>query len=500
MKTRNLFMYVVVAIVFIATSCEKDSDGDPKLDPIVIDSVIDNPITDADTIFADLTVEESKTYIEDQGVQMLDDMKALEDEPAIQTNITLAQLLNTSVPIGGAENAKIHPSESLIFAPVYATANYKQTGLKGLAKLVEVNPAGDPNSFQEVFDENIGIYKWNSVTDEWDYTATGDKIVLLFPSEENGTTNNASYTVSYTGYTGPNPIKDSPDSEYTGDLPQNFSAKLVVDAIEVSAYLLDIVYNSDGYPTSITTSLSLGEYVLSAMAANEDNKAFKTVESFKKGSEILLQFGLEAKGDWSQENIDANYSEETKYYYGYYDEETWEWVEVEVGENDEYTYSETDVEFDLHKVVTGGNASFQVLNLKVVGNIDAEKLGDKMKEIDATYDWETQEEAAVAAQVTAVNEFVSLTLRFADNNQIIAMVEAYPTSEENIYYNYVYNENTGIWEEIQYTETEYYMDLRFVFVDGSKVDSETYFDDTFSDLKKSFQDYQKELEDTYGFE
>jgi hypothetical protein len=476
MKTRNLFTYAVIAFAFIATSCDDKNSGD------------DNGG------FSPIPVEQHKTNIEDAGFEMLDEMKDMENEPAIQTNINLVRLLDTSDPITARANTKIHPSKSLVFTSVYATANYKETGIKGLVKTIMVNPAEDPDTFQEIYDELVGVYEWNPEYEEWSYTQTGNKIVLKFPSEENGTTNNASYTVSYTGYFGTNPINPE---DYAGDLPQNVSAFLAVDGTEISAYLLDIVYNSEGYPTSIETSLSMGEYVWSAKVSNANNVAFDTELAFTNGSKILLKFTLDAAGNWSKDNIDANYSEETKYYYGYYDEETWMYVEVEVGENDNWTYYETESEFDIHKVVTKGNASFQVMNLKVVGKIDAENLGEKLKEIDATYDWETQGESAVEEQIKVVNEYVNLSLRYADSDDIIALVEAYPVSEEYTWENWVYNEATQEYDKIEVTETDYWMDLRFVFADDSRVDFETYFDDTFSDLIDSVGEWADELENTY---
>ena len=476
MKTRKLFMYGMVAFAFLTTSCEEKNSGD------------DNGG------FSPIPVEQHKTNIEDAGFEMLDELKAMENEPAIQTNITLVNLLNTSDPYANRVNSRVHPSQSLAFASVYATANYEKTGMKGVMKSIMVNPADDPDTFQEFYDELVGVYEWNSEYEEWSYTQTGSKIVLKFPSEENGTSNNASYTVSYTGYFGTNPIEE----EYAGDLPQNVSAILAVDGAEISAYLLDIVYNSNGYPTSIETSLSMGEYKWSAKVSNTNNMAFDTELAFTNGSKILLKFALDAAGNWSQENIDANYSEETKYYYSYYDEETWQWIEVEVGENDNWTYYYTDTEFDVHKVVTSGNASFQAMNLKVVGKIDAEKLGDKIKEIDTLYNWETQGELAVAEQVKVVNEYVNLSLRYADSDDVIALVEAYPVSEEYTYENWVYNETTQQYDKIEVTETKYSMDFRFIFADDSKVDFETYFDDTFSDLINSLEDWGDELEETYG--
>jgi len=103
----------------------------------------------------------------------------------------------------------------------------------------------------------------------------------------------------------------------------------------------------------------------------------------------------------------------------------------------------------------------------------------------------------VAAQVEAINQNVSLSLRYAESNEIIALVEAYPVSEEYTYQEYWYN---GEWHEtpITVTETNYCFDMRFVFADGSKVDAETYFGEGFEDVIDEFEAYLDELENTYG--
>lgn len=474
MKTKQLFSLGLMALAIFAISCDKKETEDVN--------------------YSTLPVEQHKTNIESTGQDMFDEMKAMEEEPAMQTNLNLVSLINTADPFDavGVNLKKAQIERAIAFAPVYATANYEKTGVNGILKSMQYNPTEDPESFQEAYDMLVGVYEWNFELEDWTYTETGDKIVFLFPSEETGTTNNASYTISYTGYTGPNPIDD-----YDGDLPQSVSAELKVDNVSLSTLSAEMAYTTEGYPTSIEVIFTLGAFEWYMMAANTNNTAFATEYSFKHNDNILLKFMLDASGNWTKENIEDNYIEETHYYLDYYDETTQQWIWQEVSANDAWNYSETESEFNIHKVITNGNASFQVMDLKIAGAIDLESFGDKMKEIDNTYDWDTQEEQIINEQVKAINKYVSLSLRYAETDEVIAVVEAYPVSETNTYESYYYD---GTWHEtpMTVTETDYWFDMRFVFADGSKVDAATYFDDVFEDLIADIEDYMNDLEDTYG--
>ncbi|MFA6403940.1 MAG: hypothetical protein WCX31_20265 [Salinivirgaceae bacterium] len=467
---KKLIFYLFIGTVFFAVSCTEKDPAD-------------------DNTFSTKSVEENKQSIETSGIEMINEMQDMEQEPAIQANIAMVTFMETSDPFEGNSglNKKVVLSRTIAFAPVFASANYSETGVEGMLKSIQVNPAvGDPETIQELYDLLVGVYSWNAATETWDYSDTGTIIKFEFPSTQDGTVNDATYTVSYTGYTGPNPIDD-----YTGDLPQNVTAELKVDDNTKMSFVVDIEYNTNGYPTSIESTLTIGEWVWYAMASNTNNAAFATEFSFKHATKILLRLTLDAAGNWSKENIEANttYYKETWYEIGGY----WYWEEVEVSKDEPYDYSNTDI----HKVINSGNASFQAMNLKIVGSIDVLNFGNEMNRIDETYDWETQEEQIVAAQVVAINKYVSLSLRYADNNAIIALVEAFPVSEDYTYQEYWYD---GTWHETQrtVTETDYWFDMRFVFADGSKVDAETYFGEGFEDVIDEFETYLEELENTYG--
>jgi hypothetical protein len=485
---KKLFFYLLAGTLFFALSCsKKDPIPDAPTDPIIDQA--------ADTVFSKLSVEENKKVIENSGYQMLDEMNLMEQEPAMQANIAMVTFMGTSDPFEGNSglNKKIILPNTIAFAPVFASANYNGSNVKGMLKSIQVNPADDPETIQEAYDLLVGVYTWNATAEAWDYVATGSIIKFVFPSTQDATVNNATYTVSYTGYSGPNPIED-----YNGDLPQNVTTELKVDGTLVMSFVVDVVYNSNGYPTKIESTLTMGQWVWYAMASNTNNAAFATEFSFKHANKILLRFTLDAAGNWSKENIDANYNEETKYYKSVWNENIGQYQYIEVSENEYYDWSETNTQFDIHKVITNGNAAFQVMNVIMAGSIDVLNFGTVMKQIDETYDWETQEEQAIAAEVVAINENISLNLYKADSNLIVAMIEAYPVSEDYSYETWVYNPVTQQYELVSITQTDHYINFRFVFADGSKVDAETYFGEGFEDVIDEFDAYLDELETSYG--
>ncbi len=463
---KKLLYSAVIATLVIFSSCDKNDSGD-------------------DNTFSVLTDEQNKENIEESGQELLTEMQILENEPAIETNAALVSFLDRSDPFE-EEGQMIILQKTIAFSSVYASSEIEKQGTDGLMKSMLINPTEEPETIQEVYDDIVGVYSWNSTLIDWDYVKTGDKIVFEFPATENGTTNNASYTVSYSGYTGTNPIED-----YDGDLPQNVIAELAVDNTTISKLTVDATYDSNGYPNSISTDFSIGQFVISASISNNNTSA-STKFSFTHADKILLKLELSAKGNWTETNIENN----TKYYKELYNNGNWEYIEITKEEYDsnfeDYTYEEVDV----HKVVEQGNASFQLLNLKIVGDINTRDFGEKVIEIEDLY--KDQEELEVNAIAEAMNEYINLSLRYADNNHIIAMVEAYPVSKEDTYTNWVYNEVTQTYDTYEVTETYYDIELRFVFADGSPVDFETYFGDDLEDLFTDLEEYLDELDTTYG--
>ena len=172
MKTKKILAFWLLAFAVVATSCDKNEEND-------------------NDDFSPIPVAEHKTNIENAGFDLFDEMKLMEQEPAMQANISLGLLLDSSAPfakIGTSTQGQL--ANVIAFAPVYATRNYKSDGLDAMLKTFQINPAEVRETIQAMYDAIIGVYEWNETTQSWDSIQGADNIPCLFPSEVDGTRNN----------------------------------------------------------------------------------------------------------------------------------------------------------------------------------------------------------------------------------------------------------------------------------------------------------------------
>lgn len=459
MKNVRLIVFAVVALSLSVSSCKKDT---PEPEPT----------------FTKLTVEENKGIIEDAGIAMIDEMRDMENTSFKEVLDAFMYFADESDPFENNSAMEYAAHENELGVDVLkSVAAYDQTGMKGIMKTL-IAQSDEPETIQDAYDNMVGVYSWNKSNEQWDFSSTGNIIEFLFPSKKNGTQNNASYAIVYEGVTISNPLIED---DYDGDYPKHIAYTLKVDGNTVSSYELNMEYNSDANPIKIENKFVMEEYEFSSTVTNSDDKKASAEFTCKHNDDILISAKLAANGDWSTDNIEDN----TKYYVSEFDE-NWNWVEVEVSEDDYYEYSE----IEIHKVIENGNASFQMKNIKVTGDIDVAKLGTELKKIDEEYDWDTEEEEIVNAETELLNNCMNLTLINTDRNEIIAVCEVYVVEDTYSWYD---------WNGNEQIETDYYSGFRFVFADGSKIDAETYFEEGFDDLLDELEDYFNDLEDSFDY-
>jgi hypothetical protein len=451
---RNIKLLLIIAIVLVASSCKKDEVDEPK--------------------FSALSVEDNKKNIEKAGYDIMDEMENMEDLEMIEVVEAFVSFAEESDPFEANEELYTSYENELGVSMLKSVSDYSNTGVKGI-KNAMVAYDDDPETIQEMFDLLAGVYEWNSDYEEWNYSPKDGIIELKFPSTEYGRTNNASYIVTYEGVE----ISNSPiDEDYTGDFPKHVTYKLDVDEVTMSNCDAKFAYDNDGYPNSADITLDIESYQFKIASSNANNKKGSVEFSCKSGSSVIAMLKMQMNGNWTEENIEKN----TRYYIDYWDGEEWIWVEEEVGKDDDYDYTET----DYHKVIVNGNASVQLMNIKVTGNIDIEKLVDGMDEIDDRYDSEEYDyEDTLEEEADLLNRCMDLTLINVDRNEIMAKCEAYVAKYDG----------DGDYDYYQ----DYYTSMRFVFADGSKIDVETYFEDGFDDLLDDLDDYVEDLDDDYGY-
>ena len=288
-----------------------------------------------------------------------------------------------------------------------------------------------------------GTYTFNSTKRTWNYAA-GSEIKIVFPSTENGTANNVTFRVYDFQYE-VGPFSWTPD--YAGELPKQIKSELKVDNNVVLSYALEISY-SDKMPNKVKATLEMPPFQFTSEVSNSGNSEAAASFSWKKNTITLLMMSMNATGNWAASNLSG----------------------------DDLTPGD---------IIKYGNVTFQIMNLKIAGKVDVLAIDNAMNALPKTL----TEEQQIKEECAIINKNASLYLCYADNNQTIAKVIAYPVQETDTYYDW--------YEQREVTEIYWEVGMRFKFKDESTVDMETYFEKGFDDLLKQVKDYMTYLQTKY---
>ncbi|HYC87309.1 MAG TPA: hypothetical protein VEB86_18885 [Chryseosolibacter sp.] len=431
-KLIALFFGAIVMTSPVLTSCDKDDSEDVR------------PKVEIPTEFSELTVEQNKENLEDNGIALVGKMTSLKDAPGINTTASLNHFLSIAdVPEGGRAATNNKAVKMMILLSRFGIGNAKASDvLKGFRAREE-----EPQTPQEVFNEYKGTYTFNHTTQQWDYAAGGDAIIFKFPSTENGTTNNAELSIY--GYTTQAVVNDA--AEYDGDVPTALKADLSVNGTKQIEYSWAASYKNNGEPTSIVTTLKIGTFLFAFEVKNTTSEIGINYSLTENGTN-LLSFGAGASGNFNSDNI-----------------------------------GDSEAAAD---VVTSSSAYFQIMNIKFAGEVQVKTLEDALDAADTI-----EEEAA------AYNAGTTFVVFYADSKEKIADLEFYGTTvtEE---YDFCFDQNgDGIESEDEcehYTDTYEKIDVRLVFADQSKTDLETYTDVGFEEFEAELDEFTASLEEDFG--
>jgi hypothetical protein len=394
------------------------------------------------------TPEQNKTNLQQTG---LDAMKAMDDAKnltSLDNTVYFTDLLNKANPF---EETK--PSAILPFNVLYALRSFEKTGDQELvySSLRQAKSLENDTTVEMAFNDLKGTYEWNAVSQKWDKSA-GDALVLKFPSNENKTTNNASYEVEYTPYTG-----TVYNDDLVGNTPKKLVAKLTVDAKTIVQFNFDADYNADGIPSLLLANLKVESY-------NFNTKLVLTSPlvsynyAFTHNGNNIISMGTSLTGNFTKAHLES------------------------LNEN---TVSKVE---DINKIATGMNAYIQVMDVKLEGNgnvngmvsdIIAQGGSDKLD----------GDEKAIS---DILNKNLVLKAFYVTNGVKIAHSEFYVDKYTNTY---------TVWEngqEVTKTEEGEDVNIRLVFDDASKADLETYFGTGFEKLSDEFTQFIKDMESRYG--
>jgi hypothetical protein len=433
---KNLRKFSVLILSGLLLACGSDDDATEPTKPIE---------PEFPTEYSEKSVEENKGQLEDNGIALVNKVTTLKSSSGIQTSIAFSNHLDGSTLPDNLSDGRASSSKTLGFMQLLASFGRGNSSFGKLASGARTT-AVEFESFQQYYNDLIGVYVYNKANNSWSYTKTGTKIVFQFPSTENGTSNNAEYVIyDYKGTTisGGGGIGDD---DYTGDYPTALKIDLTIDGNKKVEYSLATSYDSKGTPTSLTISIVIDSYQFLYELVNTKTEA-KLDYTLRESGNVLFAFGARGKGSFEVDNVEG--SEE------------------------------------VDDVITDGSAYFQIMNIKFSGEIDTKSLYTELDNADTK-----EEEAAIW------NKYYKLIVFYDDTKKKIADSEFYVVTGEETYCEWVPEDLDGNgqiewWEETceEHSRETKELDVRIVFADGSKSDLATYTDVGFSDLEDELNEF-----------
>lgn len=427
---KKLLFVVMLAVTFF--SCKKDDEDSSQLDPKNFE-------------YTDKTDAQMKADLENNSTTMMNEMKGLGDEPAVQATANLFGLLSSSESQSSGIEAAIIKNNAL-------------SALKGLNQTNNLNSVFTALrdyqtgiSLEMAYKLYAGTYSYNFTTKELDRTP-GDVLVIKFPASQEAVTSqslNGSLTLfAPEVQKGTFAVGDQTLSE----LPSKIKVALAVDGTVVMTYLFTASYTSEGFPTSVTSTLTLGTYEFKT-AWSYQVSSVSLNYSMKHGSTTLVDVGWELKGNFDKTNMDKL-------------------------QNDQIT--------NPTEVLTEANAHFQFVGIKIAGFVDFKDMYTQMTAAENMFESKqiTRDQYA-EKQVEIMNKDMALVLAYADN-KVIAKVEAFSKNVQE------YNWQTQTYETVKQP------DMQFKFKTGSPVAIETYVTQNFADLVNEFRSFLESLQGGMG--
>mgnify|MGYP000920201460 CR=1 FL=1 len=421
----NKFKFALMALAGFAflTACEEEEDNN-------------------DINFAPYTVEQNKANLEEQGLKMIDEGKAMQEMQTWGVAESMVHFMDIDDP----EEFR-NTSGKYLLQPILIGAAVRKNNVSFVGKQLK-SMLDEPETLAEMWDEITGIYTWNNETQEWDTEDTGDEVIFHFPSTENGTTNNAEFKIyDFDLYTGTFAYEDEVE-----ELPVKLVAELKVDNNELMSFLYQTNIDNQGYVTRIELTFTVENYTWSTIATYTPHSKGTFEESFKKGNEVLIGAYLSAEGSFNSENVEVAIDEEVP-------------------------------EDILDKL----NAKLQVMNIAMEGMVNVDPLASAMRQ----YENEENDETVIKGYVAALNAHTSLYIKYVDLNQVIAYVQFKAIKEVDTWTEWEYNYETNSWYEVTVTEEYWDMMPQFKFADGSLMDADLFFE-------TGFEDFEDEMEEWLG--
>ncbi len=393
-------------------------------------------------VFSDLTTEQHKAKLEEEGIIFAKNMEAVAD-------LQMFDVVDAFLSFQEQENANVNPALAFGLDQVSALRNGPKTAvsLKSLAL--------EKGSVSSEFEAKSGIYTWDGTG--FVYSPKAGEITYIFPVGEK----QVDATISITNFNVQTAATQN-DPEFETELPLSVNMSVKLGETELCSYAFTGEWYENDTPKLLKEVITLEGFNFTHELSN--NKATLSMgSSFKYNETVIVANNLTIEG-----NVD--YSELM--------------ATIEAANSPEDAMGQD--------ILTKANAWFQVGNVKAEGIVNVKGI---MEGMEAGMQTVESEEALMALLVELANVNAQLYVRYADSNEIIAKSEFFLNTYEDE--RYTYNESTQSYELGMETVTE--PDMRMIFADKSAVESD-FFQTGFGDMITEIDALISRIEANFGEE
>jgi len=409
MKKINFLLLLALSALLVNYSCNNENGNENENLP--------------EETVSDLTPEEHKQNLQDEAIAFIDDMDPIRDADAIDVLIHFVEIAEDG---NGLKSTQL---ENVIIGQVIQMKDKPANAVHFKSGLAE----DGPDSFSEMFDEIKGEYTYNAIDKNWTKEEHDTEMIVHFPASADAAANNAEFRIYDFTYE----LASRQDIEgFTLELINSLKMDLKVDGSSVMSFVFSGEYYDDTTPKLITEVLTIGSYSWEHSINFTDKTKLLANTSMKNGDNAIWSAAIESEGNFDYDNIKENITDE---------------------EGDEH---------NIPNIFSNAKASFTIENIMAEAEItNFSNLIDGIDEAEAIED----EEASYNTLAEVLNENVSVVIKYAEQNEVIATGEFYAFSDQE--YNY--------WTEQD--ETYYDISFRMIFSDDSYMD-DSYFENGFSGL------------------
>lgn len=234
-----------------------------------------------------LTIEEGKKELEDNTLELLDKVENFKNNNALNEIVELAEYLSsesalksgsfqkkTLNTLSNISDIKTSNNEFLIFNAKQATTIISDSSLI------------------DDFNDEKGIYNWNTETEEFDKTGDSDDIIYNVVYN-NGKTAVFSFTDFSTTYAG---------SDNDEELPTLVKANLKINGNIVFSQDFSATFqNGQLLPEKINNKTTVGDFSFTTTHKNSNNATIQQDFEFKLNNDVIMGFNLSTKGNFSND-------------------------------------------------------------------------------------------------------------------------------------------------------------------------------------------------------